>query len=117
MSYTELQAALKDLRDNHGVKLQTPLAGKGVTKATLQAEYDRVTATNVETPSEVVTTVLESVKPVLTLVTSHVVHSFKAMVPVRRQYKANGFRTLDQLTPSEWIAKELAFLDRPLKVA
>jgi hypothetical protein len=84
MSYTELQAALKDLRDNHGVELQTKLAGKGITKEVLQAEYDRVTAKNVETPSKEVETVLEPIKPV-------VAHSFKAMVTVQRQRKAKGF--------------------------
>jgi predicted Abi (CAAX) family protease len=84
MSYTELQAALKDLRDNHGVELQTKLAGKGVTKEVLQAEYDRVTQQVDETPSKEVETVLEPVKLV-------VAHSFKAMVPAQRQRKAKGF--------------------------
>ena len=96
MSYTELQAALKDLRDNHGVELQTKLAGKGVTKATLQAEYDRVKSVHDESPTETLDDVLVGTEAVLTVKPAPVKtvfgHSFKAMVPAQPpQRKAKGF--------------------------
>jgi hypothetical protein len=92
MTYNELRAALKDLRDNHGATLKTKLGGKGVTRETLQAEYDRLT-----TP-----------KPTAKI------YEFRSMAPKKRRPKAQGFggeKRYDQLTIEEWRSATFAFLD------
>jgi hypothetical protein len=120
MTYKALQAALKTFR-NEGlttVKLNA-------TKASLQAEYDRLTVapeTVTETAPETVTetapeTVTEAVTEAAPLVTFH---SFRDIIRQRKsltfRHKAQGFRIVkekryDQLTPAEWREDTLAFLD------
>ena len=122
MTYKELQTLLKIARS----KGLTTIKLNG-TKASLQAEYDRLvtppeTVTEVEvnptTDNEIETDTSEIViEPVLTIT----YHSFRDIIRQRkssfRPKKAHGFlivkpeKRYDQLTPAEWINDTLAFLD------
>jgi N-acetylglucosamine-6-phosphate deacetylase len=98
MTYNELRTALKDLRDNQGVELETTLSGKGVTKETLQAEYDRVMSVKAPISHPDITTVFDHVEAILDTietqvsnVVTKVVHTFRAMVKFVSRPKALGF--------------------------
>jgi hypothetical protein len=109
MSYKALQAALKAFK----AEGLTTVKLNG-TKASLQAEYDRLTA-DAETVTETVTETAPEVTPLVTF------HSFKEILRQRKPLytfrKAHGFlivkpeKRYDQLTPAEWLGDTLAFLD------
>jgi hypothetical protein len=116
MSYKALQAALKAFR-NEGltdIKLNS-------TKSALQAEYDRLTATEAVTDADHESTT-DTSEIVITETLTITFHSFKEILRQRKssfrpKAKAQGFHIVkpekryDQLTPAEWLGDTLAFLD------
>jgi hypothetical protein len=121
MSYKALQTALKAFKAEGLTTIKL-----NATKASLQAEYDRLTA-NAETAVEVETTPTTDneietdtseivIEPVLTIT----YHSFRDIIRQRKSSfrpKAHGFlivkpeKRYDQLSQSEWLGDTLAFLD------
>jgi hypothetical protein len=136
MTYKELQTALKTFR-NEG---RTSIKLNG-TKASLQAEYDRLTADAEVTPEvapevapetahEVTPETAHEVTPETAHETAHEVapetahevtfHSFKEILSQRKPLhtfrKSHGFKIVkekryDQLSLTEWLGDTLAFLD------
>jgi hypothetical protein len=110
MTYKELQTALKTFR-NEGlttIKLNA-------TKASLQAEYDRLIEPEVNP-----TTDNDTSEIVITETLTITYHSFKEILRQRKSSfrpKAQGFKIVkpekryDQLTVDEWREDTLAFLD------
>jgi hypothetical protein len=120
MSYKALQTALKAFKAEGLTTIKL-----NATKASLQAEYDRLTA-NAETAVEVETTPTTDneietdtseivIEPVLTIT----YHSFRDIIRQRKSSfrpKAHGFKIVkekryDQLSLTEWLGDTLAFLD------
>ena len=123
MTYKELQTALKTFR-NEG---RTSIKLNG-TKASLQAEYDRLTADAEATPetAEVNPTTDNEIETdtseiVITETLTVTYHSFRDILRQRKPLytfrKAHGFKPekrekrYDQLTVDEWREDTLAFLD------
>jgi hypothetical protein len=114
MTYKALQTALKAFR-NEGltdIKLNS-------TKSALQAEYDRLTATEAVTDADHESTT-DTSEIVITETLTITYHSFRDILRQRKPLytfrKAQGFRIVkekryDQLTPAEWLGDTLAFLD------
>ena len=114
MSYKALQAALKAFR-NEGltdIKLNS-------TKSALQAEYDRLTATEAVTDADHESTT-DTSEIVITETLTITYHSFRDIIRQRKSLtfrpKAHGFKIVkekryDQLTPAEWLGDTLAFLE------
>jgi hypothetical protein len=122
MTYKALQTALKAFKAEGLTTIKL-----NATKASLQAEYDRLT-TVTETAVEVETTPTtdneietDTSEIVITETLTITFHSFKEILKQRkssfRPKKAHGFlivkpeKRYDQLTPAEWINDTLAFLD------
>jgi hypothetical protein len=122
MTYKALQTALKAFKAEGLTTIKL-----NATKASLQAEYDRLTA-DAETAVEVETTPTTDneietdtseivIEPVLTIT----YHSFRDIIRQRKPLhtfrpKAHGFKIVkekryDQLTNEEWLGDTLAFLD------
>jgi hypothetical protein len=105
MTYKQLQTALKVFKAEGLTQIK--LNG---TKASLQAEYDRLT-----TVTETVTEAVTEAAPLVTF------HSFRDIIRQRKPLytfrKAQGFRIVkpekryDQLSLTEWLGDTLAFLD------
>jgi hypothetical protein len=115
MSYKALQTALKAFKAEGLTQIK--LNG---TKASLQAEYDRLIEPEVNptTDNEIETDASEIViEPVLTIT----YHSFRDIIRQRKPLytfrKAQGFKIVkpekryDQLSLTEWLGDTLAFLD------
>jgi hypothetical protein len=120
LSYKQLQTALKAFKAECRTSIKL-----NATKVALQAEYDRLTVTEVApetaevnptTDNEIETDTSEIViEPVLTIT----YHSFRDIIRQRKSSfrpKAHGFKIVkekryDQLSLTEWLGDTLAFLD------
>jgi hypothetical protein len=120
LSYKQLQTALKAFKAEGCTSIKL-----NATKVALQAEYDRLTVTEVApetaevnptTDNEIETDTSEIViEPVLTIT----YHSFRDIIRQRKSSfrpKAHGFKIVkekryDQLSLTEWLGDTLAFLD------
>ena len=108
LSYKQLQTALKAFKAECRTSIKL-----NATKVALQAEYDRLTVT--EVAPEVAPETAPETAPEVTF------HSFKEILSQRKPLhtfrKAHGFKIVkpekryDQLTHNEWLCDTLAFLD------
>ena len=123
MTYKALQTALKAFKAEGLTTIKL-----NATKASLQAEYDRLTADAEATPetAEVNPTTDNEIETdtseiVITETLTVTYHSFRDIIRQRKPLhtfrpKAHGFRIVkekryDQLSLTEWLGDTLAFLD------